>query len=326
MRVSRTSWMLLLVALVALVALHAHAADWPLGPVRIIVGGAPASGPDLVARMVAERLGPSLGQAVVVENRPGAGGQLAMAALVHSRADGHTLALATMSQAVFNSYLFPALAYDPLRDLQPVTTLVTGAMAIAVHPSFPTKTFSELVEHAKAEPNELVVAMGGNGSPPHLVYLMLEKKGNFKMRAVLYRSGPDALNAVLSGQLQILMEGPALIAPQVAAGKLRALLVTGDRREPTLPRVPTAAELGMQVRGEAWMGLVAPVGTPRWIVARVSQETARIFSTSEVEAQAAKLGFRVYTSSPDAFGQLIRDDHTQWGAAIRELGLKLAPE
>ncbi len=295
-------------------------------PIKIIVGGAPASGPDLVARMVAERLGPSLGQAVIIENRPGAGGQLAMAALVHSRADGHTLALATMSQAVFNSYMFPALAYDPLRDLQPVTTLVSGAMAIAVHPSFPAETFLELVGHAKAEPNKLVVAMTGNGSPPHLVYLMLEKKGHFKMLTVPYRSGPDALNAVLSGQVQILMSGPTLIAPQVAAGKLRALLVTGVGREPTLPGVPTAAEIGMPVRGEAWMGLVAPAGTPSQVVSRVSLETARIFSSPEVETQAAKLGLRVYTSSPDAFAQLIRDEHTQWGALIRELGLKLAPE
>lgn len=319
----RAGWMLLIVAFVAPLA---EATVWPLRAVKIIVGGAPASGPDLVARMVAERLGPRLGQAVVIENRPGAGGQLAMTALVHSRADGHTLALATMSQAIFNSYMFPALAYDPLRDLQPVTTLVTGAMAIAVHPSFPAKSFLELVEHAKADPNKLLLAMSGNGSPPHLVYLMLEKKGEFRMLTVPYRSGPDAVNAVVSGQLQILMSAPALIAPQVAAGRLRALLVTGDGREPTLPGVPTAAEIGIPVRGEAWMGLVAPAGTPGHIVNRISLETAQIFSSTEIQTQTAKLGLRVYTNSPAAFAQLIRDEHQRWGALIRELGLKLVPE
>ena len=301
------------------------AADWPTRPVKIIVGGAPGSAPDVLARLVAERLGPNLGQAVIVENRPGAGGQVAMNALVQSVADGHTLGLATMSQAVFNSHMFSKLSYDPLRDLEPIGTLVTGAMAIAVHPSFPSRTFTELVAQARARPKELFVALPGNGSPPHIVYLMLQKEAGFELTPVPHRSGPDAVNAVLAGQIPILMAGPTSIAAHVAAGRLRALLVTGDQREPTLPGVPTAAEAGVQVRAEAWIGLVAPARTPIQVIARVNRETVQILASSEVDADLRKLGFRALASSPESFGRRIRDEHAHWGAAIRELGLKLDP-
>lgn len=310
-------------AVLAAISKGALANDWPRRPIKLIVGGAPGSAPDGLARLIADPLGANLGHPVLVENRPGAGGQLAMNALVHSPADGYTLALATMSQAVFNSYTFSKLAYDPLRDLEPIATLVTGAMAMAVHPLFPAQSFVELIALAKARPKELFVALPGNGSPPHIVYLMLQKTAEFEMTTVPFRSGPDALKAVVSGQMSILMDGPATIAPQVAGGKLRALLVTGDRRVPSLPGVPTAAELGIHVRGEAWFGLVAPAGTPRQIVTRVNQEAARVLATPEVEAQIVKRGYRVFMNSPDAFARLIQDEHKSWGAAIREFGLKL---
>jgi tripartite-type tricarboxylate transporter receptor subunit TctC len=303
----------------------ALAVEWPHRTVKIIVGGAPGSAPDLVARLIADRLGPNLGRPVVVENRQGASGQLAMGALVHSPPDGHTLALATMSQAVFNSHMFAKLSYDPLRDLEPIGTLVTGATAIAVHPSFPAQTFADLVAHAKTRPKELFVALPGNGSPPHLVLLMLQKAAEFELAGVPHGGGPDAVNAVLAGRIPILMAGPTSIAPHVASGKLRALLVTGEIREPTLPGVPTAAEAGLQIRGEAWIGLVAPAGTPSLVVARINRETAQILASPEVDERLKKLGFRALPSSPEAFTRQIREEHSHWGTAIRELGLKLDP-
>jgi len=309
--------------LLVLVATLALAGEWPLREVRIIVGGAPGSAPDLVARLIADRLRANLGQPVWVENRPGASGQLAMSALVNSPADGYTLALATMSQAVFNSHMFTKLSYDPLRDLEPIGTLVTGAMAIAVHPSFPAETFAELIAHAKARPKELFVALGGNGSPPHLVLLMLQKEAKFELAGVPHRSGPDAVNAVLAGRIPILMAEPTSIAPHVASGRLRALLVTGEAREPTLPNVPTAAEAGLQTRGEAWIGLVAPVRTPSRVIARINREIAQILASPEVNDQFNRVGFRALASSPETFGRQIRDEHAHWGPAIREHGLKL---
>jgi len=323
MRVTCSRW--IPVVLLTFVTSLAVAVDWPGRTVKIIVGGAPGSAPDLVARLIADRLGPKLGQAVVVENRPGAGGQIAMDVLVHSSPDGHTLALATMSQVVFNSHMFAKLSYDPLRDLEPIGTLVTGAMAIAVHPSFPAQTFAELIDLAKARPKELFVALPGTGSPPHVVLLMLQKEAKFELAVVPHRSGPDAVNAVLAGGIPILMAGPTSIAPHVASGRLRALLVTGEIREPTLPSVPTAAEAGLQTRGEAWIGLVAPARTPSYVTVRMSREAAQILSSSDVDGQLKLLGFRSLTSSPDSFARRIRDEHAHWGTVTRELGLKLDP-
>jgi len=311
-----------LIALLAVVTTFATAADWPHRPVKILVGGAPGSAPDRLARLMSERLTLNLGQTVIVENRHGASGQIAMDALVRSPADGYTLAIATMSQAVFNSYMFPKLAYDPLRDFAPIGTLATGAFAIAVHPAVPIDTFAELVAHARAQPNELFVATPGNGSPPHIAYLMLQKEAGFELSTVPFRGGPDATNAVVGGQVPILMAGPTLIASHVAAGKLRALLVTGERREPTLPGVPTAGESGIRFQAEAWLGLVAPAHTPSQVVERIHRETVQILASSEVDAQIRNLGLRVLPSSPAAFARQIRDDHARWGTTIRKLGLK----
>jgi tripartite-type tricarboxylate transporter receptor subunit TctC len=300
-----------------------RAQSYPSRPVKLLVGGAPGSVPDIMARPIAERLSAALGQPVVVENRPGAAGSLAMSALLQSAADGQTLALATMSQAVFNAHLFAKLPYDPLRDLEPIAPLVTGAMALAAHPSFPARTFGEFVTLAKAQPGKTFIAIPQSGSPPHIIALLLNRASGIDVTMVPHKSGAEAVNAVVSGEIPLLFDAPTIISNQVRAGKLKALVVTGRQREPALPETPTAKEAGFDVQGEAWIGLVAPRGTPSAVVQRLNREVGTILATSEMDAAMARLSFRTLASTPEAFGRLIQDEHTKWSAVIRDAGLRL---
>ncbi len=297
--------------------------SYPGRPVLLLVGAPPGTVPDLLARPVAERLSALLGQPVVVENRPGAGGALSMTALVRSAPDGYTLALATMSQAVFNPYLFAKLGYDPLRDLEPVAPLVTGAMALAAHPSFPARTLPEFIALAKARPGTLFVAIPQLGAPPHIVALLLNRVAGVDVTLVPHKSGADAMNAVISGQIPLLLDAPTIMVGPIQAGRLKALAVTGRQREPMLPDTPTAAESGINLDGEAWIGLVAPKGTPPAVVQRLNRDLSTMMAAPDMRNLMARLGFRTLSSTPDEFRVLIRDEHAKWGAAIKEAGLSL---
>lgn len=301
----------------------AQAQSYPSRTITLLVGGAPGSVPDILVRPIADRLAAALGQSVVVDNRPGAAGSVAMSALLQTPPDGHTLALATMSQAVFNTYLLAKLPYDALRDLEPITPLVTGAMALAAHPSFPARSLREFVTLAKAQPGRYFVAIPQSGSPPHVVALLLNRATGIDVTMVPHKSGSEAVNAVVSGEIPLLFDAPTIISNQVRAGKLKALAVTGRQREPALPDTPTATESGFDVQGEAWIGLVAPRGTPAAVVKRLSREIGSVLATGEMQALMARLSFRTMASTPEEFRALIQHEHTKWSAVIRDAGLKL---
>jgi tripartite-type tricarboxylate transporter receptor subunit TctC len=316
------------ILLASLILAVAHGAAlsqaYPQRPVKFILGGAPGSVPDTLARPVAERLSASLGEPVVIDNRPGAAGSIAMQALVRSAPDGHTIALATMSQAVFNSYLFSKLPYDPQRDLEPVALLVTGAMALAAHPSFPASSMQELVRTAKAQPGKLFVAMPQAGSPPHVIALLLARAAGVEFTMVPHKSATEAMTIVLSGQVPLFIDAPTIISPQVRAGKLKALVVTGPEREAALPGVPTALESGLAgVQGEAWIGIVAPAGTSPAIVQRLNRELRAALETPEMRELMARFSFRPLYATPQEFRKLIADEHATWGTLIRDANLKL---
>lgn len=296
----------------------------PSRTIRLLVGGAAGSVPDTLARPIAERLSSALGQTVVVENRPGAAGSIAMDALVKSAPDGNTIALATMSQAVFNNYLFSKLPYDPLRDLEPVAPLVTGSMVLAAHPSFPGSSLSDVAAFAKAQPGRIFVAMPQNGSPPHVVALLLNRTAGLSVTMVPHKSGTDAVTAVLSGDIPLIIDAPTILAPLIAAGRLRGIAVTGSQREPSLPNVPTVAESGFaSIRGEAWIGIVAPHGTPAAIILRLNKTLVSIMTAPEMQTLMAMLGFRTLSSTPEEFQARIRGDHALWSAIIREAAIRL---
>lgn len=314
---------LLPVAGLTLAHATARAQSYPSRPITLLVGGAPGSGPDTMVRPVAERLSAALGQLVVVVNKPGAAGSLAMAALTQSAADGHTLALVTMSQAVFNTYLFAKLPYDALRDFEPVAPLVTGAMVLAAHPSFAARSLPEFVALAKAQPGMLFVAIPQAGSPPHIIALLLNRAAGIDVTFVPHKSGTDAINAVLSGEIALLVDGSVIIAPHVQAGKLKALAVTGRQRDLALPQTPTASESGIEAPGEAWFGLVAPRGTPTAIVQRLNRDLTGIMAVADMRSSMARLGMRTLSSTPEEFRGLIAQEHAKWGPLIRAAGLKI---
>ena len=316
----------LVLALLVLAAVPASgfAQSYPQRPVKLILGGAAGSVPDTLARPVAERLAAALGEPVVIENRPGAAGSIAMQALVRSEPDGHTIAIATMSQAVFNSYLFSKLPYDPQRDLEPVALLVTGAMALAAHPSFPASSMQDLMRMAKTQPGKLFVAMPQAGSPPHVIALLLARAAGIELTMVPHKSATEAMTIVLSGQVPLFIDAPTIISPQVKAGKLKALAVTGPEREPALPGVPTVRESGLAgVRGEAWIGIVAPVGTPAAIVQRLNHELRIALQAPQMQELMARFSFRPLYATPQEFRKRIADEHAAWSSIIRDANLKL---
>jgi tripartite-type tricarboxylate transporter receptor subunit TctC len=298
-------------------------AAFPAHPVSLLVGGAPGSVPDVLARALSDRLGGALGQPVIVDNKPGAAGSIAISALMRSPPDGHTLALATMSQAVFNTYLFARLPYDPLQDFAPVAPLVTGAMVLAGHPSAGVHSLGDYVRIAKAQRGQLFVAVPQLGSPPHVIGLLLDRAAGIQVSMVPHKSGADALTAVISGAIPLIIEAPTTVAPLVESGKLLAIAVTGREREPLLPQTPTVREGGIDAEGEAWIGVVAPRGTALGVVQRLNRELNAILQDPDTRAAMRRLGFRTLNATPEAFARLLRDEHAKWGPAIRDAGLKL---
>jgi tripartite-type tricarboxylate transporter receptor subunit TctC len=316
-----TAW---LSASIALLGGSERLEAFPERPLRILVGGGAGSVPDMVARLIGDKLSAALGAPVLVENRAGAAGMIAMQSLVGSMPDGYTLALATMSQAVFNSYLFSKVPYDPLRDLEFICPLVIGAMAVAAHPTVSANTLGELVALAKEQPGKLSIGTPGIGGPPDLVARLLARAADIDLAFIPFRTGPEGLTGVMRGDVQVFIDAPPMIAPQAKVGTIKVLAVTGRAREPELPDVQTVAEAGFPiVEGEAWIGLVAPAQTPSEISARLNHEIAAILAAPEVQQRLAVLSFRPFIATRGEFRTLILDEHKRWSTIIREAGIKL---
>jgi tripartite-type tricarboxylate transporter receptor subunit TctC len=307
-----------------LVGEYAHPQSYPSKPLRLLLGAGAGSTPDIVARLVGDHLSASLGQSVVVENRPGPGGISAMQALVGSAPDGHTLALATMNQAVFNSYLFSKLPYDPLRDLEPISLVASNAFSIAVHKGHPANTFGELIALTKAQPGTITLGTSPAGTPPHVFAQLLTHMTGLAVTLIPYRSGLEGLTGLMREDVHALIDSPAIMLPQVKAGTIKVLLVTGGAREPELPDVPTAAEAGVPAAtAEPWLGVVAPAQTPTAIVAKLNRELARVLAGAEIRQRLAAASFESRSGSPEDFRKLIREEHERWGPLIRQAGIKL---
>src|SRR5215208_5586736 len=305
-------------------ARSAGARDWPTHNIKLIVGAAAGSVPDSLARLAGDALSKKLGQPIVIENRASAGGIVAMRDLITSAPDGYTIALATLSQAVFNSYLFSKLPYEPLRDLAPISTLAASSFVLAVHPSVQTTTLDEIIALSRRQPGKLLIGVPPNGSPPHIAAILFLQVTGLSANLVPFGSGPAALTATMRGDVQLFMDGPSIIAPQVNDRALRALVVTSSRRQDTLPEVPTLAEAGFpKAEMESWMGLVAPRRTPEEVIARLSLESRAILETDDYTRKLRTLGFLPRSASPAEFAALIEQEHRRWSEVLRTAGVKL---
>jgi tripartite-type tricarboxylate transporter receptor subunit TctC len=296
---------------------------YPSHPIRMVVPFSAGAGvTDIMARLVGQHLSASLGQPVVIENRPGAGGIPGTEAVSKAAPDGYTL-LMTNVALVVNSYLYSKLPYDPEKDFTPVTLVNTAPLMLVVHPTVAAKSVKELIAYAKAHPGELSFGSGGVGSTPHLSGELFKSLSGIDVLHVPYKGGAPALNDLIGGQLSFMVENMPGTMPFVRSGKLRALAVTSARRSPLEPGLPTMAEAGVpgyEVVG--WNGIVAVKGTPPEIVARLHTEVAKILRAPEVRERLAALGAEPVGNTPDEFGAFIKTEMARWGKIIREKGIR----
>lgn len=311
----------LLVIAAAVSCSPASAAAFPDKPIRLIVGSAPGTGPDISARLLGERLAALLGQPVVVDNRPGASGTIAMTALAKSPADGYTLGLLNMPLVVA-PLILPHVPYDTERDLQPVTQVNRNHFVLAVRAASPYRSLQELVDAARAQPGRLKYASTGNGTPGHLAFKLLEQASGIELLHVPYRGSPATVTALLAGEVDVLAGLPAL-APHIADGTLRPLAALTTDRLPGYPSLPTARELGYPTMVlNDWQGIVAPVGTPRAIVDQLASAVAQAVAQPDLRARFDSLSMSAAPSGPDEFTALIRNEISHWQRVVRDANIK----
>jgi len=296
---------------------------WPTRPVRLIVPFGAAGPSDICARVLAERLTIVWAQPVVVENRPGAGGNIGADLVAKSPPDGHTLLVAALS-LVTAPFLVPRLSFDPLRDFAPVVEVFDYPMVIAVHPSVPARNLAELIAHARARPGELTYSSSGVGNTGHLAPALLAYRAGVEMTHVPFPGAAQAQTALIAGQVTMAFNNPLQTMPGIQAGQYRAIGVTGDTRWRDLPEVPTVAEQGFPgFRASSWMGFLAPAATPEGILAQIERDTRAAVATPEVTARLLSAGFEIRNRGRADFRRQMEADSTLWGGFIRDAGIRM---
>jgi tripartite-type tricarboxylate transporter receptor subunit TctC len=299
-------------------------AVWPTKPVRVIVPGGPGGVIDIRARWLADRLMPALGQSVVVENKPGAGGNIGTEMGARSAPDCYTLTFVHQGTMAINPHLYSHLGYDPLTDFAPITHLGVGPLLLTVNADVPAATVAELVRLAKAKPGQLNFGSPGTGTPPHLAGELFKRVAGIDVVHVPYNGGGQSATALISGQVSFMIEGLSVVLPLVKAGRLRPLAVTGPRRVASLPDVPTMAEAGLpSYEFIGWVGISAPAATPKPIIDRLYREIGKILATAEARDWFGAIGAEPLADTPEAFAAAIRAEHVKWGRVIREAGIRI---
>jgi len=306
-----------------LVAPAAQPEDYPLRPLRVIVPFSPGGAVDGPMRLLAEGLSKRLGQAVVVENRPGAGATIGSEFVAKSPPDGYTLLLASQTNAI-SATLYARLSYDPVEDFEPISLIGREPGVIVVNPLLPVHSLQELIVYVKAHPGEVDYASSGNGSGQHLFTALLCSMTGMKMNHVPYRGSAQATTDLLAGQVKLAIPGTAGMVGHIRAGKLRALAVTGAQRSALLPDVPTVAEAGVPgYEAYVWMGLLAPKGTPAAVIGRLNRELLGVLATDEVKRYMESAGIEIVGSTPAQFGAFYRAERALWAKVVRETGAKI---
>ena len=302
----------------------AQEAPWPSRPVRILVPGGVGGVTDIRARWLAERLTPLLGQSVLVENKPGAAGNLGMELGARSAPDGYTLVIIHQGVMTVNPHLYSRPGYDPIADFAPITRLGVGPLLLAVHPAVRATTAGELVQLARENPGRLSFGSPGIGTPPHLAGELFKRLAGIDTVHVPYKGGGQAVSDLMAGHITYSIEGLSVQLPPVKAGRLRPLAVTGRRRVASLPDVPTMAEAGIAGYDfEGWVGIAVPVATPKPIVARLYEDIAGILNSAEARAWFSEVGAEPGADPPEVFAAAIRAEHAQWGRILREVGIRI---
>jgi tripartite-type tricarboxylate transporter receptor subunit TctC len=308
--------------LVALVASTAFSQNYPAKSVRIIAPFAPGGGTDFIARLIAQKLTDRLGQQVIVENKPGAGGNLGAEYAVKSPPDGYTLLLVAGSYTV-NPSLYK-LSFDPVDDISPIAQLSQGPFIVAVHPSVPAKSLKELIDYARQQPDKLSYASSGSGSITHLAEELFLDMAKIRMVHIPYKGTGPALNDTIAGNTQVIFGSVATSVQFIKSGRLRGLAVTTAQRNPALPDLPTVAEAGVPgYEVVLWHGLVAPKGVPRPIIGRINREANEALKSKDVADLLATDGVAPAGGTPEQFQAVIQRDIERWRGIVKQAGIKV---
>ena len=301
----------------------AVAQDWPTRTVRIIAPFGAGSTPDLIARLLAERLQAKLGQTFVVENKPGAGGIIGTDTVAKAAPDGTTIGISIGGPLAINTLLMSKLPYNPAKDIAPVTQLITQPSALTVPADLGVNTVAALVELLKKNPGKYNFGSIGNGSLSHLAMEALAQKSGTKIAHIPYASSPQAMTALMRGDVQMACMPAIAVKPHADSGKVKMLAVSTARRSAFLPSVPTLKESGLDVEADAWMGLIAPAGTPPAVIEKINREVVAILKLPEVRAKLGSFLMEPIGNTPSEFAAAIKGEITRWSPVIAAAGIKI---
>jgi len=304
-------------------AAPSFAQAWPGRPIKLVVPFPPGSSPDIIGRLIAEPLGRALGQTVIVDNKPGAGGNVGTATVAKADADGYTLLFTIQGPLVTAPLLSKSLTYDPVKDLAPVTLVATSPNVLVVDPKLGANTLADFVRIAKERKGALNYGSVGNGSASHLAMELFKARAGLDIVHVPYQGFPQVVNAILAGEVQAGFMVPGIAMGQVRAGKLRALGVTTLGRSGSLPELPSFVEQGYAgFEAISWQAVLAPAGTPKAIIDRVSRELIRIIKSDEVRARMLGQYFSAAGTAPEALSVLMKTERERWAKVIKAAGVK----
>jgi tripartite-type tricarboxylate transporter receptor subunit TctC len=313
------AWLLTIAAALSVAAAQAA---WPDKAIKIIVPWAPGGSTDILARTVADKLTHSLGQPVVVDNKPGASGNIGSELVAKAKADGYTLLFGSMSTHAINPALDPGMRFKGVEDFTPLALLAYVTNTMVVHPSVPAANLREFLAYAKANPGKVTYASAGTGSTNHLSAALLEKMAGIQMLHVPYKGGAPAVLDLVGGQVMLFFTAGTQSLPHVKAGKLKLLAVTESRRSPLLKDVPTVAETIPGYEMAVWYGAFGPAGLPPEITQKLNAEINRIMALPEVREKMEAIGVEAANESPERFGAILRADAEKWGRLVKELNIK----
>ncbi|HXF47336.1 MAG TPA: tripartite tricarboxylate transporter substrate binding protein [Burkholderiaceae bacterium] len=305
-------------------AAGAAAQTYPNKPIRVIVPFPPGGGTDIIAREVSQKVAALTGWTLVVENRPGAGGNLGVDATAKSAPDGYTIVLGQTSNLAINPTLYPKLPYDPQKDLAPIVLVANAPLVLVTAASSPFKTLDDAVKAARAKPSAINFASPGNGTVAHLTSELFQKAAGIKLQHIPYKGAAQALTDVIGGGVELYMSSVPTLLAQIRQGKLRALAVTSAKRVDDLPEVPTIQELGYPgFDAVTWFGFLAPAGTPKEIVAKLNAEFNKALQQPDLRKKLADQGAEPVGGTAEQFAALIRDDIVRWGKVVKESGARI---
>jgi tripartite-type tricarboxylate transporter receptor subunit TctC len=308
----------------AATASGAFAADYPTKPIRLVVPFSAAGTTDFLARAIAQKLGQNMRTTVIVDNRPGAGGNIGSDIVAKSDPDGYTLLLGTVGTHAINASLYKKMPYDTVKDFAPITLVASVPNIVVVHPSVPAKSIKELLALAKSKPGQLTFASSGNGSSIHLSGELFKSMAGVDMLHVPYKGSGPAVSDLIGGQVNMMFDNMPSSLPHVKAGRLRAIAVTSAKRSPAAPDVPTIAESGVPgYEAVAWFGVLAPAGTPPAIVNKLNAEIVKVLKSPDVAQRLASQGAEPVSNTPEEFSAYIKTEMVKWAKVIKASGAQV---